>query len=228
MPKRKVTGEITCAQLNEGSSVWSYTSSNTRFLCRLCSKSIKYDDKVKFSATQHCNSERHKRLFSSQTMKTTISSSFSQVNQFNADLCSALIKLNVPLNIVMQPAFKNFLEKYTCKSVPCESTKNYVEKEYEAIIDNSRKQLEDCSYWVGVDECTDSPGRYLVVIDSLDIEFQRPILFDLLEINSTNHSTISQAVNLAVAKLHGGNICYDSFKLLVTDGASYMLKAVRT
>ena len=60
--------------------------------------------------------------------------------------------------------------------------KNYVEKEYEAIIDNSRKQLKDCSYWVGVDECTDSQGRYLVaiLIGSLDSEFQRPISFDLL------------------------------------------------
>ena len=70
MPKRKLTGEIMCLELNKGNNVWSYVNGCGSFLCELCSKSVKYDEKVRFTANQQCNSEKHKRLLlSSKNVK---------------------------------------------------------------------------------------------------------------------------------------------------------------
>jgi len=49
-------------------------------------------------------------------------------NSFYKDLCLSLISANIPWAKLTNPVFRNFVEKYTSKSIPNESTlrKNYL------------------------------------------------------------------------------------------------------
>jgi hypothetical protein len=59
----------------------------------------------------------------------------NEQREFNSDLCEAMICANIPLTKLQNPIFKNFLEKYSKKSVLDEITlrKNYVPHIYDTI-----------------------------------------------------------------------------------------------
>ncbi|KAL4119421.1 hypothetical protein QTP88_012230 [Uroleucon formosanum] len=84
-------------------------------------------------------------------------------NIFNEDLCSALIVVNIPWNKLQIPEFKNFLEKYTGKHIPDESTprKNYLGPCYNNVIITIREIIGNSDIWIAVDETTDENSRYL-------------------------------------------------------------------
>ena len=56
-------------------------------------------------------------------------------NEFYQDLCKALIKSNIPLNVVENRELRDFLKKYTGKEISHESTrrKNYADSLYEQV-----------------------------------------------------------------------------------------------
>jgi len=66
-------------------------------------------------------------------------------NIFNEDLCSALIVDNIPWNKLQIPKFKNFLEKYSGKNIPDESTlrKHYLDPCYKNVIIAIREIIEN-------------------------------------------------------------------------------------
>ncbi len=51
---------------------------------------------------------------------------------FNHDMCHAFVSAGISWNKLNNPAIRSFLEKYTNKSIPAESTlrKNYLPKIY--------------------------------------------------------------------------------------------------
>jgi hypothetical protein len=65
-------------------------------------------------------------------------------NVFNVDLCAALVVPNIPWNKLQIPEFKNFLEKYTVKHIPDESTlkKNYLGPCYDNVNIAMRSYLQ--------------------------------------------------------------------------------------
>jgi len=84
-------------------------------------------------------------------------------NSFYKDLCLSLISANIPWAKLKNPIFRNFLEKYTSKSIPNESTlcKNYLGPFYNETLSEIRDIIGDSHIWFAVDETTDITGRYI-------------------------------------------------------------------
>lgn len=82
-------------------------------------------------------------------------------NVFIEDLCSTLIVANIPWNKLQIPELNNFLEKYTQKHIPDESTlrKNYLGPCYDKTIIEIRENIGNSDIWITVDETTDVNGH---------------------------------------------------------------------
>lgn len=117
-------------------------------------------------------------------------------NSFYKDLCLNLISANIPRAKLKNPVFRNFLKKYTSKSIPNESTlrKNYLGPFYNETLSTIREIIGDSHIWFAVDETTDITGRYianlLVGILKSDVPTQ-PYLLACRELQKTNHSTVA-------------------------------------
>lgn len=64
----------------------------------------------------------------------------SKKSSFNHDMCQALLSTNILLQKLHNETFKHFLEKYTSKIIPDESTlrKSYFFQCYQETIDKFR------------------------------------------------------------------------------------------
>jgi len=97
---------------------------------------------------------------------------YSKKCTFSKDLCKALLSANIPLNKVNKD-FRLFMEKYTNKEIPDESTlcKNYVNDIYVETMNKIRSNIVGHKIWVSVDETTDVQGRYIanVIIGTLEV-----------------------------------------------------------
>lgn len=98
----------------------------------------------KFQITQHLQTAAHRNAVNKKVSKiqTTLPAAFSAStsgndcnDNFSKDICKALVSANIPLNKLNNVEFRTFLEKYTKRKVPDESTirKNYVGKVYEEV-----------------------------------------------------------------------------------------------
>jgi hypothetical protein len=72
-----------------------------------------------------------------------------------------LISADIPLNKVSNKQFINFMEKYTNRSIPTESTlrKNCLSSCYEDAVRRVRNIIGDNKIWVSIDESTDVDSR---------------------------------------------------------------------
>ena len=91
---------------------------------------INFDRRVKTRAEDHIKTEKHRNHVQLSQRQTYMDSVPDKNNEFFADLTKALVKSNIPLNKVENPNLKSFLEKWTKKELPSESTlrKTYVER----------------------------------------------------------------------------------------------------
>ena len=126
--------------------------------------------------------------------------------------------------------WRNFLEKYTHRSIPHESTirKNYLEKCYENVMNCIRSEIADNYVWISVDETTDSLGRQvanLIVGKLCEAEETKSYLISCKILEKTNNGTIARFVNTSLKALWPNNNFEDKILLLATDAAAYMLKA---
>jgi hypothetical protein len=145
-------------------------------------------------------------------------------------LCQALLSANIPLNKLSNDCFRNFLEKYTSKSIPVESTlrKSYVAQCYEETMNNIKKYCENQKLWISIDETTDVEGRYIanVIIGTLEIGCPGKIfLLDTEALEKANHTSIAKLLDKALHILWPQEIKYDNILLFLSDAAPYMVKA---
>lgn len=96
-----------------------------------------------------------------------------------------------------QPTFREFLEKYTNKKIPDESTlrKNYVCQMYENTLIKIRQYIQNKNIWISIDETTDVEGRYVanVIVGTLEVDTPGKVFLlysDVLE--KANHSIIAK------------------------------------
>lgn len=149
-------------------------------------------------------------------------------NQFQLELCEALVGANIPWNVLRNARFNNFLIKYTGQLIPNESTlrKGALDKCYQQSIKKIRDYIQDESIWISVDETTDKQGRYVanLIVGKLVAETSRSFLQACKQLEEVNNSTVSRFVNdsLRILWPHG-----NEFKvlLLLTDAAAYMIIA---
>ncbi|KAB0804403.1 hypothetical protein PPYR_01373, partial [Photinus pyralis] len=125
-----------------------FTSDGKIIFCNVCSKSVGTGKKYFIDA--HVKTESHiralsKNVKSKQTLLTIPAlTSSDKKNEFYEDLCGALLGSNIPFYKVNAEPFKQFLEKYTSRHVPDEST---LRKTYLPTV--FRKKMENIKTSVG-------------------------------------------------------------------------------
>lgn len=144
-----------------------------------------------------------------------------------------MIAANIPWYKLKNPKFKSFLEKYTNKHIPDESTlrKHYLYPCFVQAIEHIRKSLENSFIWLVVDETTDINGRYVayLLVGSLKSDKAiSPFLIACKQLEKTNYSTITRFVNDGLKKLWPGGGCNVKVLLMLSDAAPYMVKAADT
>ncbi|KAL4098224.1 hypothetical protein QTP88_022868 [Uroleucon formosanum] len=149
---------------------------------------------------------------------------------FNYDLCKALLCSNIPLFKLSQPSFRSFLEKYTNKIIPDQSTlcKKYVNECYEETINNIRAYVSEKKIWVSIDETTDVAGRYVanVIIGTLEIDNPGKIfLLNSEVLDKTNYATICRLFDNSLLIVWPEGIRRENILLFLSDAAPYMVKA---
>jgi hypothetical protein len=80
-----------------------------------------------------------------------------------------------------------------------------------------------------VDETTDKKNRYVVnvLVGSLNGEKSKPMLIMTTFIDQTNKKTISQCIMDSLGIIWPKSIHYDRVCLIISDQASYMIKAMK-
>lgn len=160
-----------------------------------------------FQVKQHIGSGKHKAAekrkrecvqgMSQSMMATQQSTSGPSLSTFNMDLCRTFLESNIPLYKLKHPSMIQFLEKYTTRSVPDESTlrRNYVPCLYENMIEKLRLKAADKRIWISVDETTDIEQRMVAsfvfgILDD-DSEHGKSYLLNAMELSKVNANTIA-------------------------------------
>ncbi|ODM91112.1 hypothetical protein Ocin01_15570 [Orchesella cincta] len=148
------------------------------------------------------------------------------------DVHKSFPSADIPMNKISNPHIRGFLEKYTKKDVPSQSTlRRNISDVYNEVIGKIRSGIGEPPIWLSIDETTDKTSRYVanVVIGALNKdEPSKPHLLMSRELAVTNNSTISQLVLDALVFLWPGQRNEEmskKFVILLTDGAAYMLRA---
>lgn len=189
-----------------------------------------------FVIRQHENSLTHKialnRLKSNISSDNIVQYTNKKLSPFAKDLCSALIAADIPFYKLENKEFRNFLEKYTNKKIPNESTlrKNYLQPCYNDVINATRKEMGNCAIWVSIDETIDVTKRPIgnVVIGTLENDKSgKKFLLHCEQLTEVNNMTIAQLFTTSLQLLWPEGVQYEKVLLFVTDGAAYMLKAAK-
>lgn len=236
MPKNKTS---TSARLRAfvsefGSQVFS--TDGIILFCKICE--VKVVAEKKFTVEQHISrikhingTERNNMIKEQQSKKQTLITASKTCN-FNKDLCHAFLSANIPLNKLSNDCFRKFLEKYTNKCIPVESTlrKTYVSQCYDETISKIKMYCENKKLWVSIDETTDVEGRYIanVIIGTLEVENPGKIfLLHSEQLEKANHTTIAKLLDKSLHILWPQGIKHDNILLFLSDAAPYMIKAGR-
>ena len=153
--------------------------------------------------------------------------------EFMMELCYAMVATNIPFHKLQSTPFKSFLEKYTNKQIPDESTlrKNYLNICFNSTMSEIRKKIQGHFIYIMVDETTDPRGKYIcsLVIGILHPEvLPTPFLISVKELVKTNHETVSRFINDSLMNFFEETTFQDKILLFITDAAPYMVKTGTT
>uniref|UniRef100_A0A2S2QIM4 DUF659 domain-containing protein n=1 Tax=Sipha flava TaxID=143950 RepID=A0A2S2QIM4_9HEMI len=206
--------------------------------CKICEVKVVADKK--FTIEQHISRKKHVNGVELKNKNQELSTSKTQrlitepskKSSFNYDLCQALLAANIPLQKLQNETFKQFLEKYTNKLIPDESTlrKSYVFQCYQETIDKIRSYVENKKIWVTLDETTDAEGLYVanVVVGTLELNGPgKHFLINTEFLEKINHSTISKLFDRSLQTIWPNGIKHDHVLLLLSDAVPYIVKADR-
>ncbi|KAJ4451952.1 hypothetical protein ANN_03436 [Periplaneta americana] len=172
-------------------------SSNGEFLiCRLCRTQTRVWKRAFID--RHCNTKKHKAsvaLLEQEVNKVPSTSLSSRKSTFFRDVCEMMVGANIPFHKVENVFFKNFIEKYTAKQLPSESTlrKNYLPDCYAVVLNQIRKAVGNNKIWVSVGETTDETGRFVahVVVGTLSPDGPgEKFLLTAEVLDKVNHASI--------------------------------------
>lgn len=101
-----------------------FTISGLVVYCQVCDRQVRCNKK--FQITQHVSTEFHLKCLkkSSNNSKQMLlgDETKPKTSSFNEDLCMSLIAANIPWFKLQNPHFRDFLQNYTKKHIPDEST----------------------------------------------------------------------------------------------------------
>jgi hypothetical protein len=187
---------------------------------------------------QHLKSTIHKenlKKLKSGSKQQTIAqslacSSVTDEQEFYFDLCNSMVSSNIPLTKLNNNVFKSFLQKYTGRHVPAESTlrKSYVDLVYKNVIEEIKKIIANNYIWFCVDETTDSCGRYIahLMIGGLDENCaSKAFLISSKQLEQTNNNTVTRFINEGLTNFFLPNpVPNKKILLMLSDAAAYMVK----
>lgn len=181
--------------------------------------------------------ENLKKFKSASSTQQTIlesiaaSSDTKSEQEFYFDLCNAMVSSNIPLSKLNNSMFKSFLQKYSGRHIPAESTirKSYVDLVYKNCIEQIKKKIGNNYIWFGVDETTDSCGRYIahLMIGILTEDCTtNAFLISSKQLAQTNNITVTRFVHDGLTNFFLPNpVPNEKILLMLSDAAAYMLKA---
>jgi hypothetical protein len=204
--------------------------------CELCNCSIKVDSKH-HNQPVHCHlkTEKHKTAVAKSNARQPTLSHVMQTMEgnvkFEEELALAFIQSGIPLIKLNAVPLKRFLEKNIKRKIPDESTirKNYTKPVYSKTLEKVRSIIADHPVLFILDETMDAKKRNVlnVLVAPLNGEPVKPMLLKCTQMEKTNSETTMRGFTSACAFLWNGELFYDRVWLVVTDQASYMLKAFK-
>ncbi|XP_073828822.1 uncharacterized protein [Musca autumnalis] len=195
--------------------------------CTICNKQIVCYRKSQLH--QHMATKTHTKLAAELLGIATSVAEYE--GDFNSDLCQTLIEGNIPWNVVNDPSFRTFLEKYTKNTMPDESCLRmiYLRNFYYRKLNQMQGELNNHHIWICVDLTTNMTGCNIAnfIVGKLENNDMSnpsspPYLFAAKELTNVNGSSITQFVNESISLLGSQ---HEKILLLVTNGAPYMLEA---
>lgn len=181
-----------------------------RFFCLQCHSSISTKRSV---VTTHLKSKTH--LKGVEITKANESTKTTTNAEFNCDLVRAMTATNAPLHILDNPAFKTFLEKWTCNQVKSSKTLrgNVLNKVEQNTFKKVKKYLKGKKKFISIDESTDKSCRSIasVMVGTLEAEADatgklkgkpgKIFLFDVVKMKNGTSDTIVELFDNTIAKL---------------------------
>lgn len=183
---------------------------------------------VVFFVGAHSSAEQ--RFSKRQDLLTQSQSTSKQKDNFSEDLCLALISADIPFFKLKNSVLNEFLSKYTNRNILDESTlrKNYLDLCYQNTLQKLKEHISDNYVYLVVDETTDVRGNYVanLLIGKLSShEAGYPFLLASKILDKTNHDTICRFINSSLKIFPNDSGIENRVLLLLTDAASYMIKA---
>ncbi|KAJ4436185.1 hypothetical protein ANN_18815 [Periplaneta americana] len=108
---------------------------NNNLYCKLCNVGITSAKIKECNVQRHVGTMKHKQREQGNVQKDPMSNSI-----FYENMCNAFIPADIPFNKLANTAFREFLQKYTRREIPHQTTlrKYYVEKIYNTGITEIR------------------------------------------------------------------------------------------
>ncbi|XP_050530617.1 uncharacterized protein LOC126899610 [Daktulosphaira vitifoliae] len=228
MPKNLLSGFLK----EFGENIFS--SDGKILFCKFCE--VKVSATKRFLVTQHLKTAKHEHAVNQRkrrkqsTSQSLLTENTNKKSDFNSDLADALLPANIPLYKVNNLKFKKFLEKYTFKNIPNESTlrKNYVDSIYKNTLSKIQAEVFNRKIWVSIDETTDVDGRYVANVIVGVLHFEEPgkvMLVNCEHLQKTNSTTIAHLFDRTMNLIWPQGVEHNNVLLLVSDAAPYMVKA---
>lgn len=150
--------------------------------------------------------------------------------EFLLDLANAFVAANIPLYRLEVPTLAGFLNKYTRFRLPSANTLryNYVNKLFERTLERIREVVGENDIFMSIDETMDRCDRAQVnfIVGVLNGEPFEPMLVYVAYPDKCDADALLELYIEACRALWPvGKVHYERVKLLVTDQASYMLRA---
>ncbi|OXA42455.1 CGG triplet repeat-binding protein 1 [Folsomia candida] len=208
-----------------------------KIICFACQDGFSFKQKCEME--QHIQTRKHQnsaKKFLNQSQRQSLlieTVEAPPIKTFNSDLCRAFVSALIPWNKLKNPDLEGFLQKYTGKTIPDESTlrKNYLPNIYNSAIEKIRRDVGLDPIWLQIDETTDKCGRFIANVIIGSLRKDNPTKSHLIcstQLDKTNNSTVTKCVLDALQLLWPGSKQDDiekKFLLLITDGVEYMIKA---
>ncbi|KAL4120977.1 hypothetical protein QTP88_013571 [Uroleucon formosanum] len=199
MPKEKIS--LATRLRNYVSEFGNIFTTDSKILfCTVCN--IKIASDKRFSVTQHIATEIHQRgVNRTENKKKTqqlISKDSSSKSSFNNDLYQTTLR------------------------------KVNVDHCYQEVLNEIRQKVAGKKIWVSIDETTDAEGRFIASVIIGTLLLDRPgeiFLFNLEQLQKTNHSTICSLFENSLYLLWPDEIRRNDVLLFLSDAAPYMVKA---
>uniref|UniRef100_A0A0K2UXS2 Putative LOC100902024 [Metaseiulus occidentalis] n=1 Tax=Lepeophtheirus salmonis TaxID=72036 RepID=A0A0K2UXS2_LEPSM len=214
---------------NGGERVWDYDEENKVMICRLCN--FKSQDSRKFGVERHVKSIIHKKKLELLSKNEIKDPSFRDDYHFVTDMTKMIATCNIPLHIVSQPRFIEFMEQYTNKVFPSRYAVNRsLEAQSDEVLTKIKEEIEGKDIFLALDETTDSQHRSMtaVLMGSLDDHLiGHPYLINLEDVSKSDSNTAMTNVAIrSINNVFGSDFVSHRLKVFITNGAEYYVQTV--